>query len=194
MTMRWAPGWRVLGLAMLATFLDPGHAEATGRDVFPQPPFALGHYLHIPGVAFRPVDPVAVRLAPRGAGLICPLGAPFTFLDAWFSPPHGARLQSVQIHGRDNSGQHDQTLVLFRVCHRPTGTPPSAADTTLLGLSSTSGFNQGFMIGVNLPATEIVDAAQCRYLLRVSLTAEGVACQGEDMILDRALVAYEVLP
>lgn len=183
-----------MGLSLYAGSTGPVRGDPGPRDVFPQPPLASGHYLHIPGMAFRPVTPTPVRQSLRGVSLICPEGAPFSFLEAWFSPPHGARLQSVEFNGRDNSSQQNQTLFLFRVCHNPIGGAASAATTTLLGAQFTSGTSERYQLSITPPGTEIVDARQCRYLLRVGLTAEGVACLGENMILDRALVAYEVLP
>lgn len=182
------------GLGLLALTMGEVRADSAPRDVFPQPPLASGHYLHIPGIAFRAVTRTPVRQSLRGVSLICPDGAPFSFVDAWFSPPHGARLQSVEFNGRDNSTQQNQSMFLFRVCHTPMGSAASAATTTLLGVQNTSGTSERYQLSITPPGTEIVDARQCRYLLRVGLTAEGVNCLGENMILDRALVAYEVLP
>lgn len=182
------------GLALFAGATGTVRGDPGPRDVFPQPPLASGHYLHIPGIAFRPLAPTPVRQSARGVSLICPDGAPFSFLEAWFSPPHGARLELVQFNGRDNSSQQNQSMFLFRVCHNPVGAPGSAATATILGAAATGGTSDYYQVAITPSGTEIVDAFQCRYLLRVQLTAQGVACLGENMILDRALVAYEVLP
>lgn len=183
-----------VGLALFAAGAAPVRGDPGPRDVFPQPPFASGHYLRIPGIAFRPVTPTPVRQSARGVSLICPEGAPFAFLEAWFSPPHGARLQMVQFNGRDNSSQQNQSMFLFRVCHNPVGAPGSAATASILGSAATSGTSDRYQVSITPPGNEIVDAFQCRYLIRVQLTAQGVTCLGENMILDRALIAYEVLP
>lgn len=192
-TIRSIPALAV-GLALFAG----GNGQAAGdpgpRDIFPQPPLASGHYLHIPGIAFRPLVPTPVRQSVRGVSLICPDGAPFSFLEAWFSPPHGARLHSVEFNGRDNSSQQNQSMFLFRVCHNPVGAPASAATATILGTAVTSGTSDRYQVSITPPGTEVVNAFQCRYLIRVQLTASNVTCLGENMILDRALIAYEVLP
>lgn len=180
--------------ALLALLLcaSPGMADEPGVD-----------YLNPPGTQVREFTRFGIEMVPVTAGFTlessgfgtsasCPPGEPFSYVETWMAPPHGVKLMGFGFVGFNINATNDLAMFAFRVCQSAIDQPVPSPTTTLLGTVTSGNPNLGaFAKNLDLSAgNEIVDARQCRYLLRARLSNEGNACTGTDMQIHKVIMRY----
>jgi hypothetical protein len=182
-----------VGLVALLLMLLAGHALADdSKSVYREPPGTQPREITRLGIEMVPVN-AGFQLVASSAGtsVSCPAGQPFSFIETWMAPPHGVQLLGFDFVGKDLSVQ-DQAMFAFRVCQSPINDPSPSAQTTSLG--SVNGGNPltgSFAVTLDLTANnEIVDAVNCRYLLRTRLSSQNQVCVGTDMALHKLVMRY----
>lgn len=179
-------------LALLMFVACLGQATDPEQN-YPEPPGTQAREVARLGIEMVPVDSTfQLESGSIGTSVRCPFGQPFSFIETWMAPPHGVQLLRFEFVGNDSNPVNDQAMFAFRICQSAIDSPSPSATATLLG-SVTSGnpFSGGFAVALDLSATnEIVDAHQCRYLLRARLSSQNQVCTGADMEIHKIVIRY----
>jgi hypothetical protein len=186
------PTLRLTVPRLLLLFLTGSAHADDAKSVYREPPGTQPREVTRLGIEMVAVN-AGFQLVASGVGtsVSCPAGQAFSFIETWMAPPHGVQLLGFDFVGKDMSVQ-DQAMFAFRICQRPINDPSPSAQTTVLGtVSSGNPLTGSFAVTLDLTASnEIVDAVNCRYLLRTRLSAQNQVCVGADMELHKLVMRY----